>query len=202
MAEEVSDELMPSFDDVMLAAPVATAVPGTEILPAQPEWPGLAWEKNLLTTLVTTLMACHTSAFTPDLDISWIQLRLCRHAWPQRRRVTIRPDRHAPAAVHGREAGPEVVEEARAERELGLEAVGMGRDADVGLEEQRAALLERNPRQEVHSREKEPLRGGHVATRPASTASPPPTKVHGPGRSSKIRIAESGSENSEWMRGL
>ena len=56
VAEEIAegggelDDLMPSFDDVLLGGP-ALAGPTTEILPAQPDWPSIAWERNLLKTL-------------------------------------------------------------------------------------------------------------------------------------------------------
>src|SRR5262249_4190120 len=50
LGEEVDeDEFMPTFEDIVLTAP--TTVPGTEVLPPQPLWPSLAWEKNLLKTL-------------------------------------------------------------------------------------------------------------------------------------------------------
>ena len=67
MAEEVSDDLMPSFDDVILGdTAVPPAIPGTAILPAPPEWPSLAWEKNLLTTLAQPGLPKLLAEFTED----------------------------------------------------------------------------------------------------------------------------------------
>lgn len=42
-AMEVDEEILPSFDDMLLNGP-----PVTEVLPEQPAWPSLTWEKNLL----------------------------------------------------------------------------------------------------------------------------------------------------------
>jgi serine/threonine protein phosphatase PrpC len=45
-AEETGEEILPLFDDVP-----APSISPTEILPVPPTWPGIAWERNLLTTL-------------------------------------------------------------------------------------------------------------------------------------------------------
>jgi serine/threonine protein phosphatase PrpC len=46
-AEPAGDEILPSFDEILpVAAPVAG--PDTDMLPAEPTWPGVLWEKNLL----------------------------------------------------------------------------------------------------------------------------------------------------------
>jgi protein phosphatase len=66
--EEIGDEeLMPSFDDVLLGGvPSTLTAPGTEILPAQPVWPSLAWERNLLTTLEQPGLPRVLAEFTED----------------------------------------------------------------------------------------------------------------------------------------
>ena len=73
VAEEIAEsgdtgdeELMPSFDDVLLGGPVAISGPGTEILPAQPRWPSLAWERNLLKTLEQPGLPRLLAEFTED----------------------------------------------------------------------------------------------------------------------------------------
>jgi protein phosphatase len=47
---EFGEDMLPSFDDVLLGGSPPSG-PVTEILPAQPVWPTLAWEKHLLKTL-------------------------------------------------------------------------------------------------------------------------------------------------------
>ena len=43
--DDFGDEIMPSFDDALI-----TASPATEIIPSRQGWPGVAWERTLLTT--------------------------------------------------------------------------------------------------------------------------------------------------------
>jgi protein phosphatase len=61
---EPTDEFMPSFDDVMIGAQAGSPV--TEVMPAQPPWPSLAWEKNLLKTLEQPGMPRLLAEFTED----------------------------------------------------------------------------------------------------------------------------------------
>ncbi len=63
---ELADDLMPSFDDVLLGGPVGIPGQGTEILPAQPDWPGIAWERNLLKTLEQPGLPRLLAEFTED----------------------------------------------------------------------------------------------------------------------------------------
>jgi serine/threonine protein phosphatase PrpC len=43
-SEDFGDEIMPSFDDALL-----TASPATEVITSRPGWPGISWERALLT---------------------------------------------------------------------------------------------------------------------------------------------------------
>jgi protein phosphatase len=44
--EDFGEEIMPTFDEALLAAS-----PATEVIPSRQGWPGVSWEKSLLTTL-------------------------------------------------------------------------------------------------------------------------------------------------------
>src|SRR5579871_2397664 len=58
---------MPSFDDVVIGGASSTlSGPGTEILPAQPAWPSIAWERNLLKTLEQPGLPRLLAEFTED----------------------------------------------------------------------------------------------------------------------------------------
>ncbi len=56
---EASDEILPGFDDFLPAA-----APATEILPARPAWPSIAWEHALLKTLECSTLPTVLASFT------------------------------------------------------------------------------------------------------------------------------------------
>jgi protein phosphatase len=59
--EDTSDEILPSFDD-----PIVASFPNTEILPNRPPWPSIAWERNVLHTLEHPALPAELSYFTDE----------------------------------------------------------------------------------------------------------------------------------------
>ena len=131
-------------------------------------------------------------------------------ARPRPRRSTRSPI-ESPAEHHRRQAGPEVVEHARAEGEARLEMVVMGAHADVGLEQVRLALGVGHPaRVEVHAAPSRPRSrakrdrllgaGGHAAGSSAGRPVPRNTRCTGGprlARRSSARIGVSGSSQRQ-----
>jgi protein phosphatase len=58
-APEADDEILPGFDEVL-----PSGAPITEVLPARPNWPGIAWEQNFLATLEESALPRVVAAFT------------------------------------------------------------------------------------------------------------------------------------------
>ncbi|MFO0926076.1 MAG: protein phosphatase 2C domain-containing protein [Gemmataceae bacterium] len=59
--EPADDEILPSFDD-----PVSSVFPATEVIPGQPAWPSVGWERRLLRSLELPGLPAERDYFSDD----------------------------------------------------------------------------------------------------------------------------------------